>query len=314
MAFDGHTAQSPIARLRLASYTGRVEWLAGRPRNARRWYAEAIGIARTHRITRMLSFYVSGAVACTALTGDLEAADSLIQDLERYGTCGFLASEENLGTAWLHAARGELTRARHPARRSRRRPPHRSRHLRECLLLTDIARLGDPGSVQQRLTELASRCDGALTHARARFATALADDDPDRLTDCSHDLERMGSPILAAESAAAAASAWKHYGDARKATAATTRATTLAAECEGARTPLLSTLASTSGPLTKRQQEIALMAAAGNTTKAISQHLTLSVRTVENHLQHIYVKFGVRNRTDLAEALKYQMGRKPNGH
>lgn len=51
------------------------------------------------------------------------------------------------------------------------------------------------------------------------------------------------------------------------------------------------------------------MAAAGNSSKTISQHLTLSVRTVDNHLQHIYLKLGVRTRADLAKALEYEAGR-----
>ncbi|WP_329272465.1 helix-turn-helix transcriptional regulator [Streptomyces pseudovenezuelae] len=119
----------------------------------------------------------------------------------------------------------------------------------------------------------------------------------------------MGSPILAAE--AAAAGAWTRQGDPRKATADAARATALAAQCEDARTPLLSTLGASSVRLTKREQEIALMAAAGSSSKTISEHLTLSVRTVDNHLQHIYLKLGVRTRADLAKALEYQAARHP---
>ncbi|MFI5877196.1 response regulator transcription factor [Streptomyces sp. NPDC051445] len=94
-----------------------------------------------------------------------------------------------------------------------------------------------------------------------------------------------------------------------KATAEATRAAALAAQCEDARTPLLSTLGAPSVRLTKREQEIALMAVAGNSSKTISEHLTLSVRTVDNRLQHIYLKLGVRARADLAKALEYEAGR-----
>jgi DNA-binding CsgD family transcriptional regulator len=311
-AFDTLQASpSPLARQWLAYHSARTEWLAGHPSSARRWYAEAAAIARTHQHTRNTRLYVSGLIACAALTGDTDTAESLLPDLEQYAPSGFMAGEETLGPAWLHAARGKLSRARdvlHTAAADARRTGHT---LSEVLLLTDIARLGDAPSVQHRLTDLASHCDGALTHARARFATALADNDPGRLMDCSHDFEQMGSPILAAEAAAASAIAWTHHGDPRKATADTARATALAAQCEDARTPLLSTLGTPSSRLTKRQQEIALMAAAGNSSKTISGHLTLSVRTVDNHLQHIYLKLGVRNRADLAKALECQAVRRP---
>lgn len=300
-------AHSPVARQYLAFYSARAEWLAGRPISARRWYAEAAAIARTHRLTRVVRSYLSGLMACAALVGDINMAASLIPDFEANSPSGFLAGEEALGLAWLHAARGELGRARdllHTAAADARRTGH---VISEVLLLTDVARLGDSKSARERLAELSSHCDGALTHARARFVTALADNDPQRLMNCSEELEHMGTPVLAAESAAAAAGAWQRLGDSRKVTAATTRAASLASRCEGARTPLLATIASTSEPLTKREQEIALLAAAGNTSKAISQHLTISVRTVENHLQRIYLKLGIRNRTDLAQALKYDI-------
>ncbi|MFD9434168.1 LuxR C-terminal-related transcriptional regulator [Streptomyces sp. NPDC060002] len=299
-------AHSPVARQFIAYYNARAEWLAGRPVSARRWYAEAAATARTHRLDRVARMHLSGLLACAALVGDVDTATSLIPDFEASGPSGALVGEEAVGMAWLHVARGELGRARDlldTAADEARRTGHL---ISEVLLLTEIARLGDPKKVQDRLSELASHSDGALTHARARLVTALADDDPQRLMACSEELEHMGTPVLAAESAAAAASAWKRRGDSRKATAATTRAARLADQCEGARTPLLATIASTSEPLTKREQEIALLAAAGKTSKAISQHLTLSVRTVDNHLQRIYLKIGVHSRAELLQALTYE--------
>ena len=56
-------------------------------------------------------------------------------------------------------------------------------------------------------------------------------------------------------------------------------------------------------PLTRREQEIGVLAAAGEPSRAIAERLFLSVRTVENHLQNVYTKLGVTNRRELAEAL-----------
>ncbi|WP_043258054.1 helix-turn-helix domain-containing protein, partial [Streptomyces prunicolor] len=71
---------------------------------------------------------------------------------------------------------------------------------------------------------------------------------------------------------------------------------------EGARTPLL-ILAQATAPLTVREREIALLAAVGNASKDIATVLALSVRTVDNHLQHAYAKLGVTTRHELAQAL-----------
>jgi DNA-binding CsgD family transcriptional regulator len=72
--------------------------------------------------------------------------------------------------------------------------------------------------------------------------------------------------------------------------------------CEGARTPPLAA-PSSFVPLTSRERDIAALAAQGESSKLIAEHLFLSVRTVNNHLQHIYAKLGVNSRRDLAPAL-----------
>ena len=56
-------------------------------------------------------------------------------------------------------------------------------------------------------------------------------------------------------------------------------------------------------PLTKREREVAGLAAAGRSSRAIAQQLYLSERTVENHLQNVYTKLGVASRSELAEVL-----------
>ena len=76
----------------------------------------------------------------------------------------------------------------------------------------------------------------------------------------------------------------------------------LAALCEGARTPAL-TAGSEATPLTRREREVAELAARGATSRDIAEKLFVSSRTVENHLQRAYEKLGVRGRADLATAL-----------
>jgi DNA-binding NarL/FixJ family response regulator len=74
-----------------------------------------------------------------------------------------------------------------------------------------------------------------------------------------------------------------------------------AALCEGARTPLSAAVAA--APLTPRQRDIAVLAAAGVASKDIAARLKLSVRTVENHLQNAYLRLGVTTRAELADVL-----------
>jgi DNA-binding CsgD family transcriptional regulator len=85
--------------------------------------------------------------------------------------------------------------------------------------------------------------------------------------------------------------------------AAHRRATRCAGRCEGARTPLLG---SWPDPLdlSRREREIARLTVKGMRRREIADHLVISPRTVDSHLQRIYRKLGVHDRDGLAQALE----------
>ena len=108
--------------------------------------------------------------------------------------------------------------------------------------------------------------------------------------------------LVAAEASNAAADAHRRAGDQRAANASLTASRLLAARCEGASTPGLLSTASLV-PLTSREREIGTLAAAGVASREIAARLFLSKRTVDNHLQNVYAKLGVRSRAELAAGL-----------
>lgn len=55
--------------------------------------------------------------------------------------------------------------------------------------------------------------------------------------------------------------------------------------------------------LSERELEVLRLAAGGSDNDAIAEHLTLSVRTVERHLQNVYAKLGVTGRSARAAAV-----------
>jgi DNA-binding NarL/FixJ family response regulator len=56
--------------------------------------------------------------------------------------------------------------------------------------------------------------------------------------------------------------------------------------------------------LTPREKEIARLVAQGKRNADIARDLHLSTFTVETHLKHIFVKLGIRSRTELAHLVR----------
>ncbi|MFE0252700.1 LuxR C-terminal-related transcriptional regulator [Streptomyces sp. NPDC059010] len=133
--------------------------------------------------------------------------------------------------------------------------------------------------------------EGRLTGVFAAHADALAQGDGPALDRVAEQLEERGFLLFAAE---AHAQAVRAHRDPRAARTARTRAVALARRCQGARTPALSGLVL--GELTARQRQIVTLAAAGLSNRQIAEKLTLSVRTVGNHLYSAYARLGASDR------------------
>ncbi|HEY0005111.1 MAG TPA: helix-turn-helix transcriptional regulator [Pyrinomonadaceae bacterium] len=66
--------------------------------------------------------------------------------------------------------------------------------------------------------------------------------------------------------------------------------------------------------LSRREAQVALCCVEGLTNAQIGLKLKVSEQTVKFHLRHIFVKFGVRRRTELVSRLLTREGEQSNGH
>jgi DNA-binding CsgD family transcriptional regulator len=160
----------------------------------------------------------------------------------------------------------------------------------EALLLHEAVRLGHADRALERLRELAATTTGLLVPVYAAHAEALVRNDSDALMDVAARFEEAGMMLHAAEAAAASGNR-ALYGR-------------LVSMCQGARTPALISVPA----LTRREREIAVLAARGLTNKEIASTLVISVRTVDNHLSNAYAKLGIAARGELALALMDDSG------
>jgi ATP/maltotriose-dependent transcriptional regulator MalT len=165
----------------------------------------------------------------------------------------------------------------------------------------DAVRLGHPSIAVTPLETLASQIEGDLVSTMALHARAMDDGDAATLERVASTFDLLGCRLVAAEAAAHAQRAYLRHGRDRLARVAGARAMLIAAGCPGVRTPALAD--ATAVPLTARELEIARLSATGLSSRAVSDRLEISVRTVDNHLGNVYSKLGISGRRELPAVL-----------
>ncbi|SCK11552.1 AAA ATPase domain-containing protein [Streptomyces sp. WMMB 714] len=288
----------------IAAALARCALLRGRPREARRWASQAVSVAARNSLVGTLHVALARKAEAAALLRDVPAARKALDACEELPHWGAFRSELPLGRAWSAAAQGNVQESRKvlwEAVANARAAGHRASESR---LLTDIARLGDAAGAAGPLLEIRRSMDGALVAARAAYVSALADGHARRLLESARLLADAGAALPAAEAAASAAVQFGRDGEQRAATAAENLALSLQQRCAGASTPGLSALG-VAKHLTAREAEIARLVCAGLTNAEVAEAVTISKRTVDNHVQNIYRKLGVSSRRALrAEYLR----------
>jgi DNA-binding CsgD family transcriptional regulator len=152
-----------------------------------------------------------------------------------------------------------------------------------------------------RAQVLATRCQGVLAKAQALCCDGLARDDEATLLLAAEQFETAGYLAFALETAHRSGEAARRNGHRAGAVRGTEMTNRLKAS--GVLPTFSMRFSGTPERLTAREMEIAVMAARGSSNRELSDTLGLSRRTVETHLQRIYRKIGVNDRSSLSEFL-----------
>jgi DNA-binding CsgD family transcriptional regulator len=292
-----------------AGFRGLVAKAQGQIATAEASLREAVALLDEQDPYRFMRWCLAELASVAALAGDQEAAVAWLDRADARGgeANRFFDAWVQLDRAWVAAGAGELTRAGQAASQAADMARASGQFTLEAVALHDVARLGNPAGVRERLQELAGLLEGRLAPLLATSAAALATGDGAALDRVAAAFEDLGALLLAAEAAAAAARVHQAAGRDGRANASQERAASLVAACQGARTTGLGPDAVTS-VLTRREREVAMLAAAGISSREIAARLALSVRTVDNYLGRAYAKLDVASRTELAALLR---GRTP---
>ena len=204
--------------------------------------------------------------------------------------------------AWVDVAAGDLPAAIERFGRAADEAQAEGELGTELTLRHDLVRLAATDRGAPRLLEVASVTAGPLNAARAELAAATLARDGEGLDTAAGLFADLGAMLFAAEAANEAAIAHRAVGDTRAAAASGRHSATWSAAVEHAQTPSLD-VGSDIALLTKREREIALLAASGMASREIAATLVVSVRTIDNHLQHAYEKLGISGRGELTAAM-----------
>jgi DNA-binding NarL/FixJ family response regulator len=282
---------------------GEILLRQGRPATAARIFRDCTGLFAERDTFGYRPWALSGLARARARCGENEAAAVALGEARRlqpigrhFDLSGYLAEIE------VHRLAGRSAAAVEAASQAVDWARAAGMIVDEAQAMDAWLRVAPSSALAERLAELAGLTDSTLVAVLADHARALVEADPECLLDVSRRFAAMTAWWMATEAAAAAARIFEQRHQARAATAAARAAASLAERCEG--TPP-SAAGGTAGPirLTKREREIATLAAAGRSSKEIAEEMYLSARTVDNHLYRVYVKLGVTDRTGLAAAL-----------
>ncbi len=294
-----------------ASWSGELALARGRPRTALAQFREAAAVLadapHPYRdwLTRVVMLNL---VRAAALTGCAEvAADAAARyaALDRPWT-RVLDGRDGGAPAWLSIAQGEFGRAVDQAVAAADTAAARGQRGWELGARHLAVRLGAADRVCAEVVRLGRVVDGPLAAVRVQHTLAAAGRDGAGLEVAAADFADLGHHLLAAEAWAQATGVHRTRGRLGDATRAAAAARAAAARCEGARSPALATLTEPSA-LTRRETEIARLAAGGRSNREIAGTLVISVRTVDNTLHQVYSKLGLSGRRELQPLFAAQL-------
>jgi len=293
-----HLASQLMSRARIALLRGNLELATGAARRACAIYAETDeegwhGQALGQLIEALaVSGDVRGAVAAHA-----ELTTVFAQREEPYYTPDIRRS-----AAWAAAVDGRVGDAIAELTANAEDAAAGDMRLYAAFSLHDAIRLGAPPATATVLRELLLACEGERAEAITAHAIAVERGDGRGFEDAADRFDKLGMRLVAAELLAEAAQAHAREGLQSSSRAAAARSRLMAGPA-GASITLARRPPTDAPRLTRRELEVANLAARGMASKDVAERLHLSVRTVEGHLGNVYAKLGVNSRAALADVL-----------
>ncbi|MGC5030160.1 LuxR C-terminal-related transcriptional regulator [Micromonospora sp. DT229] len=291
-----HGSPAGVGLVALAG--GICAYYQGQSEQAATWLREARALTDDQPGFRFRETVLAISAGVAAQLGLVDEARELLARLDETAVDPSTADYGAFGEVWALVLAGDRSGAGAVLRRRAAEALAMGNRLMATEFLHVDMRLNPSEATATRLQRIAAGTDGELYNLLADHATALARRNVREMNRVSAAFEKLGYRGFALEAAATGTM----FGGGREVNALVRRTQRLLGEHQGTWPEWLPE-PKTAPVLTRREQQICQLAAGGMDTAAIARSLTVSTRTVENHLQRAYGKLGIHRRTELAAAL-----------
>lgn len=305
-AFHESMADSPdvVNRGLAAMGLGNCLLAAGQVERSRAVLRDAVEDFRKVDLGESLAWALVQLSQTAALTRQVETARRWLgeaRQAQRGTGPARQAADVATAQAWLRAAEGDRTGAAAIALAGAEQYPQLE--LARADLLHLACRLGERrAEVTASLRQIAERAECEYPGLLADHAEALRAGDRHVLESVAERFAERGLAPLAVEAATQAVRAHRAAGSGDGVRRMAARTQVLAQGVDPALVQTLTPEEPVVG-LSRREREVARLAATGLSNAAIAQHLVVSVRTVESHLYQAFAKLGIDSRESLRRYL-----------
>ncbi|MFQ4150515.1 LuxR C-terminal-related transcriptional regulator [Arthrobacter sp. LAPM80] len=294
----------------LLLYSGGQRDLATGLMQCRRGYIEealaalesAVGSLKDYDPWSMLHTALGLQAYCLIMGGDLPASQASLVQLaalnRRSGKFYELEGSAYAAAAQFMTGKTELGMAR---LRGLERECRAHGYLGiELTVLSLMVRLGDSAAVD-RLSEVAGQLESSSKEFYVEWAAAMCSQDPETLDRASATAMSFGFELQAVEFATHTLNKFHATGKMLTSRNTASKLVAMREQMPGLVSPVSRPM--DQPRMTRREHEIALLVAQGESNNSIAARLHLSLRTIEGHLYRTFIKMDIQSREQLAAVM-----------
>lgn len=306
VALDPATFTNPDMML----YSGGLRDLATAVMQCRRGYIEealmsletAAGALKDYDPWSVLSTALALMAYCRVMRGDLLGSQECLVELagleRRSGKFYALESSAYAAAAQVMTGQKDLGLSR---LRGLRIECQRLGLLGiELTVLSLMVRVGDSGAIP-RLADVANLLESGSKEFFVNWSQAMRSQDPATLDRASATAMDFGFELLAVELATHALNKFHDSGKVHKSRKTASKVVAMREQMPGLVSPVFHTM--DQPKMTRREHQIALLVAQGESNNAIAARLNVSLRTIEGHLYRTFIKLDIQSREQLTALL-----------